>query len=148
MMTGIYDYPNDLNDPNNPDDQNDQNDQKESNNLNDLMTGSFADDWPYGIFYFTRRVGGVGYVTWLLFSDIWLVDDLADEFRRLEFLILALLLHIFPWLGDWKWEHYYNLFLEVCNKEENSDHLGFPRIGADSVNGLLFPQTQAAEVGC
>ena len=43
MMTGRYDYPNDLNDPNNPDDQNDQNDQNESD-LNDLMTGSFADD--------------------------------------------------------------------------------------------------------
>ena len=44
-------------------------------------------------------------LTWLLFSDIWLVEDLAEEFLRLEFLILALLLHILPALGDWqkKW---------------------------------------------
>ena len=47
---------NDLNDPSDPNDLNDQNDLNDLNDLHylndpsDWMTGSFADDWPYGIF--------------------------------------------------------------------------------------------------
>ena len=48
MLKWCLNDPNDLNDLNDPNEPNDPND---PNDLNDRMTGSFADDWPYGIFH-------------------------------------------------------------------------------------------------
>ena len=47
---------NDWSDQNDPKDPNDPNDLNELNDLDHLMTESFADNWPYGIFKFGRTI--------------------------------------------------------------------------------------------
>ena len=49
-----------------------------------------------------RKDNNTHQLAWAPVSDIWFVEDFAEEFLKLEFLILALLRHIFPWAGDWK----------------------------------------------
>ena len=75
QMTWMMNDLNDLNDLYDPKDPNNPND---SNDPNDRMTGTFADDWPYGIFYLSSNVDSyISFRSGLIGTGLWNVLSVA-----------------------------------------------------------------------